>query len=115
MAPKLEHDKYVNTPPGDGLLEVFEKSSIAKVGAEHSGVLQTIYDHQIIWENAETVEGKIEAHLRFRRQMARGLINFGGFEIAVHGIVDVAVGTWLTGGSLFLVGAFVMYVTRRGG
>lgn len=114
MASKQKHnDAFVGAPPGNNLLSFLDNFPIAKEIAKHIGLVHIIDDHQCMWEEAKTDEDKVKIHQRFRRQVGRGLVSFGGFEIAFHGVVSTAFGQWLVGSSLIMVGAFILHIMRR--
>lgn len=112
MAP-FKKKPQIDTLPGEGLSSAITRFKAAQVVAEHIGIPQIIDDHQLMWLEANSDSERAGVHRRFRRQLVRGMVSFGGFEVAVHGVVSTAVGQFLVGSSLILVGAMIVYLTKR--
>lgn len=113
MAPKLRSEALSKHPPGDTVLKVIDKYRVTREIAKHIALRQIIDDAWIEWNQAGTAKEKIAVHKRFRVQVIRSMLSFGGFEIAAHGVISVAFGNFLVGGSLIVVGAAMMHLMRR--
>ena len=110
---KHHNDKLVRLPPGNNLLSVINSCLVATEIANHLGLIHIIDDHQCLWAEAKSNGEKVKIHQRFRRQVLRGLISFGGFEVTVHGALSTAFGQWWIGSSLIVVGTAILYLTRK--
>lgn len=110
---KNQNDAFNDIPPGKKLLSFFDNFPLGREVATHLGLLHIIDDHQIMWFEAGSRDHKVGIHKRFRLQVLRGLVSFGGFELAVHGTVSTVTGQLPLGASLMLLGAAILYLTRR--
>jgi hypothetical protein len=114
MASNHNDDEHIaaNEAPGTAIRRVLDANHIAREVARHIHLEQIIDDHFVLWAQAETIEARLAVHKRFRKQVARALVSFGGIEIAAHGVISVAFGNWLVGASLIVVGAALIYLTK---
>jgi hypothetical protein len=109
----LRNDKSIaRQQPGSEIQRVLKQYPTARKIARHIELEQIIDDHHYLWAQAETIEAKLTIHKRFRRQVARSLVSFGGVEIAAHGVISVAFGNWMVGASLIVVGAALIHWTK---
>lgn len=112
MASIHNDESIAKQQPGNEVQRVLEQYPVARKVARHIELEQIIDDHCVLWAQAETVEAKLAVHKRFRRQVAKSLLSFGGVEIAAHGVISVAFGNWLVGASLIVVGAALIHWTK---
>lgn len=110
MAPKINAE----VPPGHELHPAITASPFLTQLAEHTGVLRCIDDHSLLWAQAETADERLFIHERFRRQLARTFVSFGGFELYVHGAESLVIGNFEAASVLFFVGALILYLAKGG-
>jgi hypothetical protein len=115
MSPRKKCASYQQRPPGDWLKKLAKRSSVFATALAHTHLLQIADDHDDLWHEAATAFEKSAVHRRFRVQIARACVSFGGFELTVHGLVFCGVGELMTGASLMVVGIALMYVLGKGG
>lgn len=112
---QLNRNRELQNPPGHGVLQLIERKRFFGALLHHVDHLpQIIDDHVVMWFEAKNDDEKRAVHARFRRQMRRTLLGFGGFEVFLHGVVVVTGGNIWVGGSLLLLGAAVVWATRPG-
>lgn len=111
MTKPLEDHK----PPGKGLIELAQRNPAISKVLEHMGVLQIAYDHFYEWSTASTQIERDQIRRRMRREVARALGSYAGFELSAHGIVALSFGEVIQGTSLLAVGALIVYLLSKGG
>ena len=114
MSPKLQGARNQQGPPGNRMKKLARRNRAVATVMSNLHILQIIDDHQAMWFSADSDAEKRRIELRLRRQIALALVNFVGFEIAVHGVVTATIGDPLSGGSLLLIGIAILHAIGRG-
>ena len=99
--------------PGQWLKRSAERSTVARIILNHAHALQIIDDHQLLWWEAEDEEERERIRARCRKQLLLSGGHAVGFDMAVHGTVAMMFDPMI-GGAVFLLGAVITYITRRG-
>ena len=99
--------------PGQWLKRSAGRNRVVRVILTHAHVLQIIDDHQLMWLEAVDDEERELVRARCRNQLFLAGVNLAGFEVAVHGTVDLMFNP-MFGGALLLLGAVIVYFTDRG-